>query len=544
MNQLTLREDGFPNFEVPWIERWREADFSWSGLLNRPSWLSGQPGTLQDFFRRIYRNSSESDLLNAGILMNCGDEGPYHVLFIPEEWAISKKVEISSDGLLSLKRQQWEKLFSEGGVRETANLVISGTDLPTDVEQRLVSGFRASFEWIRFRFPLRNIPRRGDRSFTQCAFQEEVIFYGRTNSEGGQSTVHFTWCEFNKRILVEQVSDLELLDINGSALGGKLDIIDSDLKKLRVDDCEASTFSMTDTTLHGLLTIGMSSLEWIEWINCTFDAHVLLVDAAIRKSLAWLACDFRSRVTLASMTWPTLPYACASASGSKFDGIVEIAGGEPPPVQLFQEAEFRSKVSLSGFSDKLKRESFKAELAAIGSQAVADFNKQEHAQTVESGCRTLRKVAEAAGDVNSEHLWHRSELIARKARGDSAASEKGFSNLYGLLADYGLSIARPFGVLAFSIIVFGLLYGWLGGACWFGRLDLHSIEEGFGYSLNRTIPIGVFGDESNPWRHHLLGSGGQLLHIAIRAVATAQSLFSAVLIYLGVMAIRRKFRIS
>ena len=76
------------------------------------------------------------------------------------------------------------------------------------------------------------------------------------------------------------------------------------------------------------------------------------------------------------------------------------------------------------------------------------------------------------------------------------------------------------------------------------KFDLRSLEEGFGYSLNRTIPIGAFTDEGNPWRKALLGGGGQAFHIAIRTIATLQSILSAVLIYLGVMAIRRKFRIS
>ena len=532
-----------PNFSIPWLWRWWEADFSWSGLLTHAAWPRGQSGSLQDYVRRLDRDQPDEQLISQGALIECGIGGLFHVLFVPDEWADSVAT-ISSSELLRLKQFYWNKLMESGGIREHFRGSITGVHLPQEIEERLVSSFATSFEWVRFNHPLRSIPRRGDRSFTRCAFNDEVIFFGPVNSEAGSHTVHFTWCDFEKKITAEQVSGLDLLDINGSRLGETFQINDSELNKLRLDYCSAKSVDMTDTIVKGPLTVGGTTVDRVEWINCTFEGHVLFVEAAIQKSLGWLACDFKSRVTLASMTWPSSPFGCASASGSKFDGIVEIDGGDPPPFQLFQEAEFRSRVALSSFSDRAKRQSFEKELLAAQSNSDPLFNKQEHAQKVESGCRTLRKVAEAAGDVHGEHLWHRFELIARKTRGESAASEKGFSYLYGLLADYGLSIGRPFAVLAISTLFFGFLYSWLGGSKWFGALDVRSLAEGFGYSLNRTLPIGVFGDDDNAWRKALLGGGGEIGRIAVRILATAQTVLSAVLIYLGIMAIRRKFRIS
>jgi hypothetical protein len=413
------------------LKRWLDADFSWPGLAMHPSWLRGGGGTVQDNLRRFQRNASDDDLIAQGTLLNCGSHGLYHVLFIPQEWSASGTVEISADELLRRKQQHWENLISEQIIRETARGTISGVHMPPDIEQRLVAGFRVSFEWVRFSLPLRNIPRRGDRSFTWCAFTEQVIFYGAANTEGGESTVHFTWCEFLKPIIAQQVTALDLLDINGCLVFGKIEVSDSNLSKFRFDDSTAKSLSMTDTNVTGPITLGTSTFDWIEWINCTFDGHVLFVDSAIEKSIGWLACDFKSRVTLASVTWPSKSYGCASASGSKFDGIVEISGGDPPPVQLFQEAEFRSKVSLNSFSDRAKRESFRKELTAADSQTDASFNRQQHAQDVESGCRTLRKVAEAAGDVHSEQLWHRAELIARRTRGGALHQKRAFHSSMG-----------------------------------------------------------------------------------------------------------------
>jgi hypothetical protein len=117
--------------------------------------------------------------------------------------------------------------------------------------------------------------------------------------------------------------------------------------------------------------------------------------------------------------------------------------------------------------------------------------------------------------------------------------------LYGLLADYGLSIARPFAALFITLVFFSTLYAWLGGSAWVGpSIDWQGLQEGLGYSLNRTLPIAAFADEGSAWRRQLLGHSGEFYGILVRTLATTQTVFSAVLIYLGVMAIRRKFRIT
>jgi hypothetical protein len=249
-------------------------------------------------------------------------------------------------------------------------------------------------------------------------------------------------------------------------------------------------------------------------------------------------------VTISSLVWPVSSVASASASGSRFEGIFEIRGQELSRLQFFQDAEIKSKLTLPYLSDKTKRLCYEEEVRALLTEPNSVSDQQKHWQSIEGGCRTLRKVAESSGDVHNAQLWHRFELLARKRRGDSTASESAFSFLYGLFADYGLSLARPFTVLSLCVFLFGLLYAWIGGRSWFGHADFHSLQEGFGFSLNRTFPIGVFADEGNVWRKDLLGSGGSATHIALRVLATFQTIVSAILIYLGVMAIRRKFRIT
>jgi hypothetical protein len=273
-----------------------------------------------------------------------------------------------------------------------------------------------------------------------------------------------------------------------------------------------------------------------------FCKSVSIISTELSKSIELLDCDFKGRVAFSEVSWPERQGATVTARGSKFFSTVSFGGHQAPPPAFFCDVEFASNVSFSGWSDRHLRACFFDELeVAVGEDVEwqSDF-----VQSLEGGCRTLRKLAEVRGDVNQEHLWHRAEIISRRKTKDTSWAEKIFSVLYGVFADYGLSIFRPLGCLLLITITFSFVYGWIGGAFWFGPLDWNSIEEGFGLSLNRTLPIGVFSDDQNVWRKELLGKGGDIKDIGVRMLATIQSVISAILIYLGVMAVRRKFRIS
>ena len=123
--------------------------------------------------------------------------------------------------------------------------------------------------------------------------------------------------------------------------------------------------------------------------------------------------------------------------------------------------------------------------------------------------------------------------------------ERGLSYVYGFCSDYGLSISRPFLILALLCSLFAVAYSAIfSGIKIPGTVDWQSLTEGFGYSINRALPIGVFEFSDSSWRKQLLGNAGTWKSIAVRAIASAQTIISVFLIYLGIMAARRKFKIS
>lgn len=535
--------DLFRPYDQEWFDGWLSQDFSWAGLSAHPAWQRDTNSNLQNYLRSFDRDASNPDLLANDILVDCHDKGLFHVLFVPEEWAASGICKgFDSDRLLERQRAYWNRLQSER-IRDHFNGTIRGAMLADQAAPSLIQATRASFEWTRFGHELSGLIMAGDRSFYACYFRNVVnVSDPVTNTK---SSLHFTSCHFNEKIEFVESRGLLLVDFNSCKILDRIDFHDSSIEQLRVDECVVTRISAGDSEFGGNFTIANCTLDWIECINCSFNGHTLLLSTVFEHSLGFLGCDFLGRVTFAEIEWPHAAYMAATASGSKFTGIVEFAGGNPPPIQLFRDAEFASRVAFRGHNDLATRGAFERELAATESSGLPHFDQSKHAEDIESGCRTLRKLSEAFGDVHGEHLWHRAELIARRTRGQSTISEKAASVLYGLTADYGISIGRPFLTLLTSVFLFAVIYAWVGGTAWLGySIEWKSLEEGLGYSLNRTIPIGVFSDEGNVWRRQLLGSGGQPSDIAIRALATGQSIISAILIYLGVMSVRRKFRIS
>jgi hypothetical protein len=404
--------------------------------------------------------------------------------------------------------------------------------------QRLVTGTRASFAWTSFHGKVTGIPKRGARTFDHCLLTERITVAGKF-SETVLPTVAFQHCRIIGNLIVGELSGVAQVAIEESSVSGRLAFEDQCSAAMRIHGSSVRTFDSLGCAFAGEIDIFESVVEnRISLARCTFGAPFSIVATDLRIAVELLDCDFEQRVTFADVAWPAPTVATVSGEGSKFLATASFVGTEPPPVRLFHGAEFASSVTFSAIPDKQLRATFLAELNC------AEAKDTSHTLTVEDGCRTLRKLAESRGDVHQEFFWHRAEIVSRRVTGQSPFSERLFSRLYGLTANYGLSISRPFTALVILTAIFAALYAWVGGPSWVGSVDLKSIEEGLGFSLNRMFPIGVFGDEQNIWREHLLGSGGELHHIAIRTIATAQSVVSAVLIYLGVMAVRRKFRIS
>jgi hypothetical protein len=528
-----------------WFDGWLKKDYSWAGLLQKQSWTSGQ-GSLQQFLRELTRLKRTDEQLKAdGILLECGDYGLYHVLFIPPEWGREKDlIPLSEEELVSHQASIWEALRTST-LREHFAGTITGVHLTRESAQALMHSTRASFEWAAFHGRVDGIVKQFNRSFKSCIFLQEVVLAGHA-TENRKPAIKFFDCECVSDVTIRAVEGVKDIIFDTCSVHGHFEFENLCEARVRFEACTLSTLDADGCIFkEELIAFETVITDRLSFARCIFDNAFSLVSIDLKRAMEVLDCDFKGRVTLTEISWPAPGRFVASAEGSKFYSTVSLAGRYAPPVQLFHNAEFTSAVALPSISDRELRHAFYSELAAPGDPGENVDTSSSHEKAVEGGCRALQKLAEQRGDVHLEHFWHRAEIIARRVRGDTSAAERLFSTLYGLFADYGLSISRPFLALGALTGVLTLVYAWLGGPCWLGvSIDWASLEEALGFSLNRVIPVGVFGDDVSNWRKDLLGSGGDLPNIAIRTLATAQSIASAILIYLGVMAIRRKFRIS
>ena len=230
--------------------------------------------------------------------------------------------------------------------------------------------------------------------------------------------------------------------------------------------------------------------------------------------------------------------------------------GWPPASLVLLDARRR----LHGMPDRLT-------LSDAGHQAVLDaWRAETHEQReekrpiphdaayerAERAFRTLKQAMEDNRARLAEGRFFRLELLARRGRTNRKEVplwESAFSRAYGALADYGNSIVRPLAWLAGIFVAFAALY-WVwqaGGATWAPPTQWLRPDPDFIQALrlsgSRMLPFGALGGtEPWPFRDSLLDGGAQ--GVAVRFVATAQSLIATILTFLFALAVRRRFQIT
>jgi uncharacterized protein YjbI with pentapeptide repeats len=182
---------------------------------------------------------------------------------------------------------------------------------------------------------------------------------------------------------------------------------------------------------------------------------------------------------------------------------------------------------------------------------------------LEGGCRTLKRAMTQDGDVQREQHFYRYELIARRKRparwlwsghGTKASIspfEKLFSFLYGFFAGYGGAIARPLGSIFGSIVTFALIY-WFWAALETQSLIVladGNLASAFEFSLQNSFrPFGVwwpnFPGDAADWANEFKRGAGSAGWNWVRFVASLQSFFTIVMIFLTALSLRRRFQIS
>jgi hypothetical protein len=536
-----------------WLSDWERQDYSWEALDKIHGPKSGV--NLTDFWRRglvvgghigNFLLRTDEQLLAEGLLVDCGERGLFHIAYLPKKWFDELPDEmVPSREYSELLDQAWNEKFQPHLPLPSA--VWRGAFLNSQAATRLAQMQNVLFENCCFTadFAISVVDR--ELRFNKCLFLGDIESQGFGYPADETRVLKFDACEFfadvsftdgifHADLILDQCHFYSLFSISDAKFGNTF----------LIASCEfMSRFSLIGSKIsHRFSVLACNFSRDLELLQSHFVGEVSFNEILLLGDIYVVACRFDDKVRFADINWPKLDSYAAQAHETLFAGNVAFSGEIPPPIQLFDDIRFDGAVSFPRASDKAWLTAFDGEMRAIRRGSFGRFAPTEM-QQLESGCRTLRNLASGAGNVHLEHQWHRCELIARRNRDDVSHLERGLSRFYGVCADYGLSIWRPFTILAMLCALFGPLYATIHSGIELSEdIDWRSLTEGFGYSFNRALPIGVFEFSDSAWRKELLGSAGTWGSLGVRAMASFQTIVSVILIYLGVMAARRKFKIS
>ena len=149
-------------------------------------------------------------------------------------------------------------------------------------------------------------------------------------------------------------------------------------------------------------------------INSHFHDEVSFNEMSLRGDVEIVASRFEERTRFADIDWPKIDFNVAWGHETHFSKEVAFSSIWTPPVQFFDDMRFGGEASFPRTSEKEWLTAFNAELKGIRKLLPMHGAPTEMRQ-LEGGCRTLRKLAAANGNVHLEHQWHRCELIARRS---------------------------------------------------------------------------------------------------------------------------------
>lgn len=258
----------------------------------------------------------------------------------------------------------------------------------------------------------------------------------------------------------------------------------------------------------------------------------------------------------------------AAFRGARFGDVADFTGAGGHFVAAFDEAILDRKLLLDEVGDgaadrKFQRAVFQSIAASqgkAGSRRGADSGEMRERllRELEGGCRAVKVALGRDRDEAMEQRYYRYQLIARRKQRATPLPERLYSHLYGTFSDYGMGLWQPFATLLTLTLGFGVLY-WVWGAALQGEALFEpgfdqNIWDALQLSANNVFrPFGVWSSEFNEsagsaWARGFLrafdqpNEAGQRL--AIRLVATLQSIFAVVLFFLFALAVRRRFQIG
>ncbi len=191
---------------------------------------------------------------------------------------------------------------------------------------------------------------------------------------------------------------------------------------------------------------------------------------------------------------------------------------------------------------------------AWGEQLQVRRSSDEMLGRYERAFRTLRQGMEGHNAAEEAGLFHLQEMRARHARRNDRSvhwSERIAGQTYDVLSEYGSSFLRPIGFFSLTFLVFAGVYHLLSlvgrsgadlGASLMASMTMMVrpfVQYNPAYSSSR---MDVNSGEMNS--HELIAWFVQNHEVAFKLISTFQSLFAVVLIFLALLALRRRFQMN
>lgn len=307
----------------------------------------------------------------------------------------------------------------------------------------------------------------------------------------------------------------------------------------------------------------------ILFFECVFTGEVNASQIKEFKKINFNNCTFQSKFSVSVMQGHCGISSILSFSGSAFESKVSIRSDNLIEVApAFADTTLKKGIDFGPFEAVLDEKFFKRLRADILKEMASwpDSNPSEGGNRRDlrvyedaelhrmiSGIRVVRLASQSRGDKLSEAHLHALELAAYQRLSNTPTISKFFASAFGLFSDYGCSLAKPLLWLLALLIISSLGYSLLNESAQQAplseQLNWPEVLQGLVYSISRVIPVGpwqdlVFADSILSTGKGASPEPSSPQKVAVVLLATVQSIFSAILLFLFGLAARRKFQVG
>ena len=579
--QELVKPEGMPPLQWEWWKEWWAQDYSWNSERFKP-------------YREVISNSYnasapivalESELKSQRQLIESPDGLLFHICWLPPYWRDGTESEFYRDpkSVRNRATNAFVTYFKEHSgtyAGLTSTFALMQTHLSHGVPISLAEKSFMGGPFLRVRVggghvvQLRNCLFSFDQQEDSNSFAVDwnVMLYRSTFSTPRSSApaLNFSYINFLSSFNLSDCNIEESTRFLNCSFTGNFFLGES--KNSNFQRIFDGSILFVDCTFNGQVNANQTEqYKGINFNNCTFrnrfGASTLRVHRGISSVLSFSRSVFEDKVIISSDNLIEVVPAFADTTLQK--------GIDFGPFKAVIDEKFFKRLRGNILEEMASWPAFSAEKNIN----LSDLQVHEDAELSRmiSGVRVVRLASQSRGDKLSEAHLHALELAAYQRLSTTNGASRTFARLYGLLSDYGCSLSKPIAWGGLLFLVSAFLYvllnemsqstSYLQHVDWpqvfhqlsrrdfsivpesLRHVDFCEIGQAFLYSLSRIIPVG-------PWQDLVFtdsilstGKGASISpsswqKIVVVIVATLQSLFSAIFIFLFGLAARRKFQVG